>query len=37
MHPVVGYVNGNGVWVVYNEDGTEEFHMTYKNGKRVRD
>ena len=29
--------DGNGVWVLYNDDGTERFRYTYKNGERVRD
>ena len=28
--------DGNGVWVLYNDDGTERFRYSYKNGERVR-
>ena len=35
--PVTNFVNGNGVVVVYNEDGTERVRLTYKDGKRVKD
>jgi antitoxin component YwqK of YwqJK toxin-antitoxin module len=35
--PVTNVVNGNGVVVQYNDDGTEDYHWTYKDGKRVFD
>ena len=35
--PVTNLKDGNGVWVLYNEDGTEEYRFTYKDGERVRD
>ena len=35
--PVTNFVNGNGVVVVYNEDGTERVRLTYKDGERVKD
>jgi antitoxin component YwqK of YwqJK toxin-antitoxin module len=35
--PVTNVVNGNGVWVMYEEDGTEKRRQTYKDGKIVRD
>ena len=28
--------DGNGVWVLYNDGGTERFRYSYKNGERVR-
>ena len=31
--PVTNVVNGNGVWVVYDDDGTEGYRQTYKDGK----
>jgi len=33
--PVTNVVNGNGVWVWYNDDGTESFRTTYKDGVKV--
>ena len=33
--PVTNVKDGNGVWVRYNEDGTELGRFTYKDGKRV--
>ena len=35
--PDTKLVDGNGVWVGYNEDGTERFRATYKDGARVKD
>jgi antitoxin component YwqK of YwqJK toxin-antitoxin module len=35
--PVTNLKDGNGVVVFYNEDGTEDFRFTYKDGERVRD
>ena len=35
--PVTNLKDGNGVRVLYNENGTENYRETYKNGKRVRD
>ena len=35
--PDTNVVDGNGVVVVYNEDGTERVRLTYKDGKRVKD
>ena len=35
--PVTNVVDGNGVVVVYNEDGTEDRRTTYKDGEIVRD
>ena len=35
--PVTNVVNGNGVVVVYNEDGTERVRLTYKDGVKVED
>jgi hypothetical protein len=32
---VTNVVNGNGVWVWYNDDGTESFRTTYKDGVKV--
>ena len=29
--------DGNGVMVVYNEDGTESSRTTYKDGEKVKD
>ena len=31
--PVSNVVRGNGVWVEYNDDGTEKYRRTYKNGE----
>ena len=31
--PVTNLKDGNGVVVYYNLDGTEDFHITYKNGE----
>jgi len=33
--PFTNVKNGNGSWVVYNEDGTERYRETYKDGERV--
>jgi len=33
--PLTNVKNGNGSWVVYNEDGTEWYRETYKDGERV--
>ena len=35
--PVTNVVDGNGVVVVYNEDGTEDRRATYQDGKEVFD
>ena len=35
--PVTNVVNGNGVVVVYEEDGTERVRLTFKNGEPVLD
>ena len=35
--PVTNVVNGNGVKVWYNNDGTEIYRLTYKDGETVRD
>ena len=35
--PVTKVVNGNGVWVEYNDDGTEAGRSTFKDGKIVKD
>ena len=35
--PVTNVVDGIGVWVMYNEDGTEAFRQTFKDGELVRD
>ena len=35
--PVTNFADGNGIVVVYNEDGTERVRLTYKDGKRVKD
>jgi hypothetical protein len=35
--PVTNVVNGNGVVVVYEEDGTERVRLTFKNGEEVED
>ena len=35
--PVTNVVNGNGVWVEYKEDGTEDDRFTFKAGEPVRD
>ena len=35
--PVTNVKDGNGVMVFYNEDGTEEFRYTYKDGLKVFD
>ena len=35
--PVTNFVDGNGVWVWYNEDGTEGGRSTFKGGVEVRD
>ena len=35
--PVTNFVDGNGVWVWYNEDGTEGGRSTFKDGVEVRD
>jgi antitoxin component YwqK of YwqJK toxin-antitoxin module len=35
--PVTNVKDGNGVWVYYNEDGTEKERKTYREGKRVSD
>ena len=35
--PGTNFVDGSGVVVVYNEDGTERVCLTYKDGVRVRD
>ena len=35
--PVTNIKDGNGIRVWYNEDGTEDFRVTYKNGEAVRD
>jgi len=34
--PVTNVKNGNGVWIRYNEDGTELFRSTYKDSELVR-
>ena len=34
--PVTNVKDGNGVWVRYNEDGTELFRSTYKDSELVR-
>ena len=34
--PVTDIKDGNGVWVWYTEDGTENTRTTYKDGERVR-
>jgi len=33
---VTNVEDGNGIWVLYNDDGTERFRYTYKDGERVR-
>ena len=33
--PVTKVVNGNGVRTWYNDDGTEDFRVTYREGERV--
>jgi hypothetical protein len=35
--PVTNVVNGNGVWVWYNDDGTENSRHTFKDGEEVAD
>ena len=35
--PATNVVDGNGVWVDYNEDGTEKRRHTYKDGELVED
>jgi hypothetical protein len=35
--PVTNVKDGNGVLVIYKDDGTERFRETYKNGKIVED
>ena len=35
--PVTNVVNGNGVVVLYKDDGTEKRRVTYKDGKPVED
>ena len=35
--PVTNVVNGNGVWVYYNYDGTERYRHTYKDGELDKD
>ncbi|SVD53117.1 uncharacterized protein METZ01_LOCUS405971 [marine metagenome] len=35
--PVTNIKDGNGIRVWYNEDGTEDFRVTYKDGEAVRD
>ena len=35
--PVTNLKNGNGVWVLYKEDGTERSRHTYKDGELVKD
>jgi len=35
--PVTNVVNGNGVVVVYEEDGTERVRLNFKNGEPVFD
>ena len=35
--PVTNIVHGNGVWVAYNDDGTELGRTTFKNGEPVFD
>ena len=35
--PVTNVVNGNGVVVVYEEDGTELYRVNYKDGEEVKD
>ena len=34
--PVTNVKDGNGLWVWYNDDGTESFRTTYKDGEIVR-
>ena len=34
--PVTNVVDGNGVWVEYNDDGTEKYRETYKDHEEVR-
>ena len=35
--PVTNVVDGNGITVGYNDDGTEDYRITYKDGARVSD
>ena len=35
--PDTNVVDGNGVWVWYKDDGTEDYRWTYKDGKVVED
>ena len=35
--PVTNVVDGNGVVVFYNDDGTEDYRWTFKDGKLVKD
>ena len=35
--PASNLVNGNGVWVVYGDSGTEWYRSTYKDGQPVED
>ena len=35
--PISSITNGNGVWVLYNDDGTEKEINEYKNGIKVED
>ena len=35
--PDTKLVDGNGVWVWYKDDGTEDYRWTYKDGVKVRD
>jgi len=35
--PLTNVKDGNGVWVSYYDDGTEDIRWNYKDGKRVRD
>ena len=35
--PITNVVNGNGIWVSYNEDGTEKLRATFENGHTFSD
>ena len=35
--PLTNVKDGNGVWVLYKEDGTEFLRFTYKDGEPVED
>jgi antitoxin component YwqK of YwqJK toxin-antitoxin module len=35
--PITNVVGGNGVRLIYNGDGTEDYRETFKNGKIVKD